>query len=92
VRPQYGSEHQRARRAALAAFKDGDMCWRCRRPMRSWQALDLDHVRAVAHGGSDGPKRLAHARCNRAAGAVIGNRSARRRVKRRAQHRELPKW
>jgi hypothetical protein len=42
--------------------------------MYQWQALDRDHVTPRALGGTDGPAVLAHARCNRSAGARLGNR------------------
>ncbi len=80
----YGYAHKKARREALASLDDGQLCWRCRRPMRAWQSLDLDHVRPVLLGGSDGPVALSHAKCNRAAGARLGNRNRGRRRIRRA--------
>lgn len=91
----YGSEHKRARRAALDALVDGTPCYLCHRPMYIWQKLDLDHVVPVAFGGAEGPKVLVHRYCNRKAGAVIGNRSPKRRLKSRsgrATKRNLPKW
>jgi hypothetical protein len=88
----YDARHQRDRRLALAEFRDGDICFRCRRPMRSWQSKDLDHVRPIARGGVDGPKRLSHSKCNRSAGAVIGNRSIKRKTKRRPIRSHLPNW
>ena len=50
----YGNAHQRARRDALASFRDGTACWRCKRPMHLWQRLDLDHVRPIVLGGANG--------------------------------------
>jgi len=81
AKPQYNYEHQKARRDALALFVDGTRCPFCRKPMRVWQSLDLDHRTPVVHGGSAGPTRLAHSYCNRKAGGLIGNRSAKRRVR-----------
>lgn len=83
-----GWAHQKRRQEALTALQDGERCWRCGRPMFRAQALDLDHVRPRMLGGADGPAVLAHASCNRRAGAVLGNsvRSARRR------RRRLPRW
>lgn len=72
----YGEAHKRARAAALAALREGeDMCPFCRRPMLAAQRLDYDHALPVSQGGADGPRRLSHASCNRAAGARLGNRS-----------------
>lgn len=67
----YGHQHQRARKAALKALRDGDPCTRCHQPMWRAQAaqLDLDHTEdRGAYAG------LAHATCNRAAGARKRNR------------------
>ena len=69
-----GRNHAPDRRRLLAALKDGDLCWRCGQPMFRWQALDRDHVIDRVRGGIDGPAVLAHARCNRSAGARAGNR------------------
>lgn len=69
----YGAEHQTARRHALDNHTDGDPCGFCGQPMYRAQRLDLDHTTPLALGG-DGPRRLTHAKCNRAAGARIGNR------------------
>jgi hypothetical protein len=82
----YGAEHQAQRKQALAAFIPGQPCPRCGHSMWPGQALDLDHTddRAGYHG-------LAHARCNRSAGARKGNklRGLRRRVA-RPDSAELP--
>jgi len=59
----YGYAHKKARKDALAAFRDGQRCWRCRKPMHIWQALDLDHTRPVALGGANSLRVLTHARC-----------------------------
>jgi len=85
-----GWAHRKRRALALAAMRDGDPCWRCGRPMYARQALDLDHVRPRAFGGADGPALLAHASCNRRAGAIQGNRMRRTRFRRR--RRTLPRW
>ena len=63
--------HRADRRRKLAAFRDGDRCWRCGRPMYGWQQLDLDHVTDRVFGGAGGPTRLAHRSCNRRAGAAL---------------------
>jgi len=87
---QYAWPHQKARRKAIASLVEGTRCWRCGRPMFRWQDLDLDHVVPVVLGGTDSGTVLAHARCNRSAGATLGNRlRGRRRGRRR---RALPKW
>lgn len=73
-RRQYADQGYRKRRsAALAALADGDPCVRCGGPMYRGQRLDLDHDdhdRTVITG-------LAHASCNRRAGAVKANRQRR---------------
>jgi hypothetical protein len=80
----YDRAHRADRAQALALLKDGDPCPFCRRPMRSWQSLDLDHVVPVYLARGDGPKRLAHQSCNRRAGGRIGALKVnRRRIKRR---------
>lgn len=67
-----GSSHQRARRAALAALRDGDPCARCGHPMYRAQArmLDLDDFPGRAYGGPQ-VKLLSHRSCNRRAGQAI---------------------
>jgi len=74
-----GYRHQSARRAALAAMRDGDPCSKCGGPMYRGQKLELDHLIPRAYGGTDGPVALAHQYCNRRAGAVLGNKSPKRR-------------
>jgi hypothetical protein len=69
--------HDSARATALAQLRSGrDRCPRCRRPMWSWQALDLgdwpSRVIAARYGVIP-RKRLEHASCNRSAGARLGN-------------------
>jgi hypothetical protein len=56
----YGAAHAKARREALAGFKPGDPCARCRGPMLDGQALDLDH-----NDDRTGYLGLSHASCNR---------------------------
>lgn len=71
----YGYHHQRRRSAALRALVPGTPCPYCGHPMYSDMELDLDHADPLAYGGDPrGPRRLAHAPCNRRAGAIIGNR------------------
>lgn len=79
-----GWAHHKRRKAALAALVDGTPCPFCQEPMLKTQALDLDHSLPRALGGTVGD-RLAHASCNRAAGARMTNairraRSTRTRV------------
>lgn len=68
-----GSDHQADKRRLLALHRDGDPCWRCGQPMYKSQPLDRDHVVDRALGGTLGPAVLAHAACNRGAGATLGN-------------------
>jgi 5-methylcytosine-specific restriction endonuclease McrA len=82
-----GWAHQADKRRLIALHKDGDLCWRCGQPMYKWQALDRDHILDRAHGGAEGPAVLAHAACNRSAGASAGNRE-RSRGRRWAQARQ----
>ncbi len=70
-----GGAHQADLKRLLAAHRDGDPCWRCGQPMYKWQQLERDHIIDRAHGGTNGPAVLAHACCNRSAGATTGNRN-----------------
>jgi len=84
-----GTSHDRDRRAALAAFRDGDPCLYGRNclyypntGMHLWQALDLCHLVDLADsGGTDTRTALGHAKCNRHYGARASNR--RRALRRR---------
>lgn len=87
-----GYAHQIERVRLLAEFRDGDLCWRCGRPMRYWQQLDADHVTARALGGIGSPVRLAHAKCNRAAGSRLGNALRRQRTPRAPVRRRVSRW
>jgi hypothetical protein len=72
----YDSEHQAVRRALLAVYEPTDPCARCGRPLGGNPSrIDLGHR-------DDGPgwSGLEHSRCNRQAGARLGN--ARRRARR----------
>lgn len=86
----------RLRREALAEFRDGMICARCKRPMRSWQALELDHIIPRSQGGPTTKEnvRLCHKRCNQLAGCVLGNRSPKRKFRTASapRRRRLPKW
>lgn len=81
----YGHAHRQARKIALEMFVDGTPCPLCGRPLRYYQALDLDHTVPIALGGRDGPKRLAHARCNRQRGQRLSAQRARARGSRGKQ-------
>jgi hypothetical protein len=70
----YGGEHQAVRRAMLP-YAVGSRCWRCGQPILPGQPVDLGHT--DDRSGYAGPE---HARCNRQAGARLGN--ARRRQRR----------
>jgi hypothetical protein len=63
----YGTDHQQARRRALAALVDGTPCPRCGLPMAYSQQLDLDHT-----DDRTGYLGLSHRRCNARAGARKG--------------------
>lgn len=94
------TQHQKPRAQALAALIDGTPCPRCGRGMYRWMItwvdgrptsrwLDYDHVVPRALGGN-GPRRLVHRRCNRRAGAILGNRM--RRGKARAKAARYNRW
>jgi len=68
-----GTEHVADKKRLMAALREGEPCWRCGKPMYSWQKLDRDHVIDRVLGGTHGPAVLAHASCNRAAGAKLRN-------------------
>ena len=68
-----GADHQADKKRLLARHRDGDPCWRCGQPMYKWQDLDRDHIVDRALGGANGPAVLAHASCNRSAGARLSN-------------------
>jgi hypothetical protein len=70
----YGGDHQALRRALLPVAV-GSRCWRCGLPIGPGQAVDLGHTDDRTSWSG-----LEHARCNRAAGARLGN--ARRRQRR----------
>ena len=80
-RHPYGSDHQRLRR--LLPRPTGDPCPYCLEPMWPGDDLDLDHPIAVAAGGAAGPRRWAHARCNRSEGGKLGNERRYRKVRSR---------
>lgn len=71
-----GWAHQAERRRLLPAAY-GRPCPFCGQPMLRGQPLDLDHAVPRALGGDRGPRRIAHAACNRRAGSHLGRRLAR---------------
>jgi len=75
-----GSSHVRDKKRLKAQLRDGTPCWRCGQPMYSSQDLDRDHITDRARGGADGPAVLAHASCNRAAGATARNQRRTRSI------------
>jgi hypothetical protein len=96
----YGAEHAAEARRLKAAMRDGDPCCRCGGPMYRWQLKldrnDIDGIDADHHGqaralGGRLPDALAHRRCNRRAGARLGNR-LRGAARRPRRARELPEW
>lgn len=63
----YGTEHRRLR-AKLAPKAVGKRCVRCGQPIRPGQPIDLDHT-----DDRTGYRGMAHAKCNRTAGAIKAN-------------------
>lgn len=72
-----GYEHQR-RAAAMKRAALGMPCPGCGRAMLDVRLMDLDHSVPRALGGTVGDRVLCR-RCNRAAGARLGNRLRSRR-------------
>jgi hypothetical protein len=77
-----GWSHQKARAKALREMQEGEPCPFCALPMSKEEPLDFDHVIPRSQGGTDGPRRLSHASCNRQAGGRLGARltNARKRA------------
>ena len=66
--------NQARRRKQLLPYAYGLTCPLCGLTMYEGQALDLDHSTPVVLGGGVEPgDRMAHASCNRSAGATLGN-------------------
>lgn len=66
--------HKKARKELLPAAY-GRPCPLCGDLMLKGQPLDLDHVNPRwGAQNAPGPFRMAHARCNRRLGAMLGNR------------------
>jgi hypothetical protein len=69
----YTSEQKTLRRALLAVYAPTDPCWRCGRPLGPDPSLiDLGH-----RDDRSGYAGLEHSKCNREAGARLGNRRRR---------------
>lgn len=77
----YGPAHRKLVDAARAAWRPGQPCARCGRPItsltmtdrrgRTVSAVDLGHVDGTSKTRYQG---LEHRRCSRSAGATLGNR------------------
>ncbi|MEV1295790.1 hypothetical protein [Pseudonocardia sp. NPDC049635] len=96
----YGAAHQRAARALKDQLRrDGEgTCCRCGRTLYAWQldvdrndmrGVDADHHELARALGGELPDALACRRCNRSAGATLGNQ-LRGHAPRRA--RRLREW
>lgn len=77
--PHGTSAQRQARAQLLDRLEAGDLdptCPRCLLPIHPDQAdqLDADHYDTDVRAGQP-PDRLAHAHCNRSAGAAMGNRA-----------------
>ncbi len=75
--------HHQLERRRLLPLAYGTLCPfhqddpRCPGLMERGQALELDHSVPRALGGHAAPRRMAHAGCNRRAGARLGNQMSR---------------
>jgi hypothetical protein len=77
----YDREHEAVRRALLAVYQPAEPCWRCGRPLGPDPSrIDLGH-RDDGAGWSG----LEHSRCNRQAGARLGNARRRQQRERRVR-------
>jgi hypothetical protein len=95
----YGPEYQAAARKLKATMRDGAPCCRCSQPMYRRQltldrndirGIDADHHAQARALGGQLADTLAHRRCNRSAGAPLGNRLSGRT--RRVTRPPLPQW
>ncbi len=88
----YRGDHQSTRKRALELLRDGiDRCWRCGKPMYSWQKLNWGHVTDLALGGDRQHRALEHARCNLSAGGTLSLQLQNARRK-RAAARTSQRW
>ena len=71
---EYSSEHRKARKALLP-YAYGNPCPKCGLLMLYGQALDCDDIVPLVLGGTHdiSNKQMTHSRCNRSAGATLGN-------------------
>jgi hypothetical protein len=92
----YGAQHRAEATRLKRAMHDGDPCCRCGGPMYRWQltvdrnhpdGIDADHYDQARVLGGALPDALAHRRCNRRAGARLGNR-----LRGLGARRALPEW
>lgn len=91
----YPYSHRALRKKLLAEMRDGDPCGRCGLPMDKADPskIDLGHADDLAVvGKTHNPvRRLEHSRCNRGAGAALGNRlRGQRRANRGVSRRPAP--
>jgi hypothetical protein len=68
----YDASHRR-RREQLLPRAYGTPCPRCGRKMLRGEDLDLGHSEDVALNPAAKGDRIEHAKCNREAGAILGN-------------------
>lgn len=80
----YGYSHQQLRQALLP-YAYGQRCHHCGNTMQPGQPLDLDHTEDRA-----GYRGMAHATCNRRAGAHKGNAMRRGETKIEPPHTSRP--
>ena len=71
---EYSSEHRKHRKTLLP-YAYGMPCPLCGQIMQEWQPLDCDDIVPIVLGGTHdiSNKRMTHSRCNRSAGATLGN-------------------
>jgi hypothetical protein len=93
-----GHQHQALRAYKLSVLVDGTPCRRCGQPRYHPTRcphgpcrlcrLDLGHDQSRALGGPhpQGLRELEHVRCNRSAGAKLGNQLRRQQQRRQRQH------
>lgn len=82
----YGTAHQKLRRVLMKAWRPGDPCARCGRPMWDKKRIDLGHT-----DDRTGYRGLEHAYCNRRAGAGNANRAGRQPKRIRPPGRDYAK-
>lgn len=72
----YGGELRWARRTLIK--RDGNICSLCKEPMANMKEVTIDHIQALANGGTDriDNLRLVHETCNRERGTGFFGRSS----------------